>query len=174
MIANRTVSMAQTFTYNSPDQVSNGYTFGGYSDKIVVTEHFVISIPPGVDLPAMAPLLCAGVTTFSPIRYWKVKPCQQVGVIGLGGLGHIAVKLAVAHGAEVIVFTTTPDKIADAKKMGAKDAVLWSDKAGMKRYMNQFDLMISTVPRAFPMQQFMDLLKLDGTLVNIGSVADLL
>lgn len=162
-----------TFTYNSPDRVSGGLTYGGYSDKIVVKEHFVVGIPPGVDLPAMAPLLCAGITTFSPMRYWKVKPGQRVGVIGLGGLGHMAVKLAVAHRAEVTVFTTTPGKIADAKKMGAKDALLWSDEVGMRRYMNQFDLMISTVPRAYPMQQFINLLKLDGTLVNVGALEQL-
>lgn len=162
-----------TFTYNSPDKVSGGLTYGGYSDKMVVKEHFVVRIPPGVDLPAMAPLLCAGVTTFSPMRHWKVKPGQRVGVIGFGGLGHVAVKLAVAHRAEVTVFTTTPGKIADAKKMGAGDAVLWSDEAGMKRYMNQFDLMIATVPKAFPMQQFMNLLKLDGTLVNVGALEQL-
>ena len=162
-----------TFTYNSPDQVSGGLTYGGYSDKMVVKEHFVVRIPPGVDLPAMAPLLCAGITTFSPMRYWKLEPGQRVGVIGLGGLGHMAVKLAVAHRADVTVFTTTPGKIADAKKMGAKDAVLWRDEAGMKRHMNQFDLMISTVPRAYPMQQFMNLLRLDGTLVNVGALEQL-
>lgn len=162
-----------TFTYNSPDQVSGGFTYGGYSDKMVVKEHFVVRIPPGVNLPAMAPLLCAGITTFSPMRYWKVKPGQRVGVIGLGGLGHMAVKLAMAHRADVSVFTTTPGKIADARKMGAKDAVLWSDDAGMKQYMNQFDLLISTVPRAYPMQPFMNLLKLDGTLVNVGALEQL-
>jgi uncharacterized zinc-type alcohol dehydrogenase-like protein len=162
-----------TFTYNSPDKVSGDLTYGGYSDKIVVKEHFVVRIPPGVDLPAMAPLLCAGITTFSPMRYWKVKPGQRVGVIGLGGLGHMAVKLAVAHRADVTVFSTTPGKIADAKKMGAKEAVLWNDAEAMKRHMNQFDLMISTVPRAYPMQQFMNLLRLDGTLVNVGALEKL-
>lgn len=162
-----------TFTYSSPDKISGGMTYGGYSDKIVVKEHFVIHIPPGADLPAMAPLLCAGITTFSPLQHWKTEPGQRVGVIGLGGLGHMAVKLAVAHRAEVVVFTTTPGKIADAKKMGAKDAVLWSDEASMKHYTNQFDLMISTVPHAYPMQQFMNLLKLDGTLVNVGALEQL-
>ena len=121
----------------------------------------------------MAPLLCAGITTFSPMRYWKVKPGQRVGVIGLGGLGHMALKLAIAHRADVTVFTTTPGKIADAKRIGARDAVLWSDETGMKRHMNQFDLMISTVPRAYPMQQFMNLLRLDGTLVNVGALEQL-
>ncbi|HET8563038.1 MAG TPA: NAD(P)-dependent alcohol dehydrogenase, partial [Candidatus Binatia bacterium] len=162
-----------TFTYNSPDKVSGGLTFGGYSDKLVVKEHFVVRIPPGVDLPAMAPLLCAGITTFSPMRHWKVEPGQRVGVIGLGGLGHMAVKLAVAYRADVVVFTTTPGKIADAKQMGATDAVLWSNNTAMKRYMNQFDLMISTVPRAYPMQQFVNLLRLDGTLVNVGALEQL-
>jgi uncharacterized zinc-type alcohol dehydrogenase-like protein len=162
-----------TFTYNSPDKMSGGYTYGGYSEKMVVTEHFVVRIPPGADLPAMAPLLCAGITTFSPMRYWKVKPGQRVGVIGLGGLGHMALKLAIAHRADVTVFTTTPGKIADAKRIGAGDAVLWSDETGMKRYMNQFDLIISTVPRAYPMQQFMNLLRLDGTLVNVGALEQL-
>jgi uncharacterized zinc-type alcohol dehydrogenase-like protein len=162
-----------TFTYNSPDKVSGGLTYGGYSHSMVVKEHFVVRIPPGVDLPAMAPLLCAGITTFSPIRYWKVEPGQRVGVIGLGGLGHMAVKLAKAHRADVTVFTTTPGKVADAKRMGAGDAVLWSDEKAMSKYMGTFDLMISTVPRAYPMQPFMNLLDLDGTLVNVGALEEL-
>jgi len=162
-----------TFTYNSPDKVSGGLTYGGYSHTMVVKEHFVIRIPPGVDLPAMAPLLCAGITTFSPIRYWKVEPGQRVGVIGLGGLGHMAVKLAVAHRADVTVFTTTPGKVADAKSMGAKDAVMWNDEKAMSKYMGTFDLMISAVPRAYPMQPFMNLLALDGTLVNVGALEEL-
>ena len=162
-----------TFTYNSPDAVLEGHTFGGYSDKMVVAEHFVIRIPPGADLPAMAPLLCAGITTFSPMQHWKLTPGQHVGVIGLGGLGHVAVKLAVARKADVTVFTTSPGKIADAKRLGAREAVLWSDTEAMKRLANQFDLMISTVPKAFPMQPFMDLLKLDATLVNLGAMEPL-
>jgi uncharacterized zinc-type alcohol dehydrogenase-like protein len=162
-----------TFTYNSPDKVSGGLTYGGYSHTIVVKEHFVVRIPPGVDLPAMAPLLCAGITTFSPIRYWKVEPGQRVGVIGLGGLGHMAVKLANAHRADVTVFTTTPGKVADAKSMGARNAVLWNDEKAMSKYRGAFDLMISTVPRAYPMQPFMNMLSLDGTLVNVGALEEL-
>jgi alcohol dehydrogenase (NADP+) len=162
-----------TFTYNSPDAVLGGRTFGGYSDKIVVAEHFVIRIPPGADLPATAPLLCAGITPFSPMQHWKLETGQRVGVIGLGGLGHMVVKLAVARKAEVTVFTTSPGKIADAKRLGAREAVLWSDTEAMKRLANQFDLMISTVPKAFPMQPFMDLLKLDATLVNLGAMEPL-
>ncbi|WP_233094010.1 NAD(P)-dependent alcohol dehydrogenase [Azotobacter chroococcum] len=162
-----------TLTYNSPDKVSGGHTFGGYSDKLVVTEHFVIRIPPGMDLAATAPLLCAGITTFSPMQYWRVEPGQRVGVVDLGGLGHMAVKLAVARRAEVTVFTTSPGKIADAKRLGAREAVLWSDSEAMKRLANHFDLLITTVPRAFSMQQFVDVLKLDATLVNVGALEDL-
>lgn len=157
-----------TNTYGSPDPIMGGHTFGGYSDKIVVTEKFVIRIPPGADLAATAPLLCAGVTTFSPMQHWKLEKGQRVGIIGLGGLGHMAVKLAVARRADVTVFTTSPGKLADAIQMGAKEAVLWNDTAAMKRLANQFDLLIATVPVAFPMGQFIDLLKLDATLVSVG------
>jgi uncharacterized zinc-type alcohol dehydrogenase-like protein len=162
-----------TFTYNSPDKLSGGQTFGGYSDKIVVKEHFVIRIPPGADLAATAPLLCAGITTFSPMQHWKLRAGQRVGVIGLGGLGHVAVKLAAARKAEVTVFTTSPGKLADAKRLGAREAVLWSDADAMKRLAGKLDLLISTVPEAYPMQPFMDVLKLDGTLVNVGALNQL-
>jgi uncharacterized zinc-type alcohol dehydrogenase-like protein len=161
------------FTYNSPDPASGGHTFGGYSDKMVVPEHFVIRISPGADLAATAPLLCAGITTFSPMQYWKLSAGQRVGVIGLGGLGHVAVKLAVARKANVTVFTTSPGKIADARRMGAQEAILWSDTEAMKRLANHFDLLISTVPRAYPMQPFVDVLKLDATLVNVGAMEQL-
>jgi uncharacterized zinc-type alcohol dehydrogenase-like protein len=160
-----------TFTYNSPDPDKKGErTNGGYSDKLVVTEHFVIRIPPGMDLAATAPLLCAGVTTFSPMQHWKLAAKQRVGVIGLGGLGHMAVKLAVARKADVTVFTTSPGKIDDAKKMGAKEAVLWSDAEALKRLANSFDLLISTVPQAYSMQPFVNVLKMDATLVNVGAM----
>ncbi len=130
----------------------------------------MIRIPPGVDLAATAPLLCAGITTFSPMQHWKLARGQRVGVIGLGGLGHMAVKLAVARKADVTVFTTSPGKVADAQRLGAREAVLWSDVAAMKRLVNQFDLLISTVPQAYPMQQFVNVLKLDATLVNVGAM----
>lgn len=162
-----------TFTYDSPDKVSGGQTFGGYSERIVVAEDFVIRIPPGADLAAMAPLLCAGITTFSPMQHWELTRGQRVGVIGLGGLGHMAVKLGAARGAEVTVFTTSPGKVADAVRLGAHEAVLWSDDAALARLANQFDLLISTVPVAYPMQPFMNLLKLDGTLVNVGALGTL-
>lgn len=121
-----------------------------------------------MDLASTAPILCAGITTFSPICHWRVTPGQSVAVLGLGGLGHMAVKLAVAQRAEVTVFTTTPSKIADAKRLGAREAVLWSDTAAFKRLANRFDLMISTVPYAFEVQPFMEVLKLDSTFVNVG------
>jgi uncharacterized zinc-type alcohol dehydrogenase-like protein len=162
-----------TFTYDSADPVLGGRTFGGYSDKIVVPEHFVIRIPPGADLAATAPLLCAGITTFSPMQHWHVKSGQNVGVIGFGGLGHIAVKLAVSRRANVTVFTTSPGKRADALHMGAKEIVLWSDEAAMKRLANHFDYLISTVPQPYPMQQFINLLKLDATMVNVGALGTL-
>ena len=157
-----------TFTYDAPDRVSGGVTYGGYSERLVVTEHFAIRIPPGANLAATAPLLCAGVTTFSPMQHWRLAPGQRVGVIGLGGLGHMAVKLAVTRRADVTVFTTTPGKIADAQRLGAREAVLSSDEGAMSRLANRFDLLISTVPYTFRMQPFMNLLKLDGTLVNVG------
>ncbi len=160
-----------TFTYDAPDKRgTTPTTYGGYSDKVVVTEHFGIRIPPGMDLAATAPLLCAGITTFSPMQHWRVDGGQRVGVIGLGGLGHMAVKLAVARKADVTVFTTTPGKVADAKRMGAREAVLWSDTAAMNRLTNSFDFLISTVPVPYPMQPFIDVLNLDGTLVNVGAL----
>ncbi|ACG74566.1 Alcohol dehydrogenase GroES domain protein [Anaeromyxobacter sp. K] len=162
-----------TFTYNAPDRATGENTLGGYSEKMVVSERFVIRIPPGADLAATAPLLCAGITTFSPMQHWKLSSRQRVGVIGLGGLGHMAVKLAAARKAEVTVLTTSPGKIADARRLGAQEAVLWSDAAGMKRLANRFDLLISTVPESYPMQPFMDLLALDGTLVNVGALNQL-
>jgi uncharacterized zinc-type alcohol dehydrogenase-like protein len=162
-----------SFTYDSKDRVTGGNTYGGYSDNMVVTEKFVIRIPPGVDLAAYAPLLCAGVTTFSPMQHWQLEAGQRVGVIGLGGLGHMAVKLAVARKADVTVFTTSPGKIEDAKRLGARNAVLSTNADAMKALANQFDLLISTVPEAYPMQSFMDVLKLDATLVNVGALGQL-
>jgi uncharacterized zinc-type alcohol dehydrogenase-like protein len=165
-----------TFTYNSPDtdgREPGAHTFGGYSDAIVVAQRFVIRIPPGADFAATAPLLCAGITTFSPMQHWKLGAGQRVGIVGLGGLGHMAVKLAAARNAHATVFTTSPAKLADAKRLGATEAILSTDAAAMQRVANSFDLIISTVPEAYPMQPFMDVLKLDATLVNVGALAPL-
>ena len=162
-----------TWTYGAPDKVSGGQTHGGYSTAIVVKEHFAIRIPPGADLAATAPILCAGITTFSPMQHWELTANQRVGVVGLGGLGHMAVKLGAARGAHVTVFTTSPGKLADARRLGARDAVLSTDAAAMKQLAGQFDLLIATVPTTFAMQPFIDVLKLDGTLVNVGALGRL-
>jgi uncharacterized zinc-type alcohol dehydrogenase-like protein len=130
-------------------------------------------MPSGANLAAMTPLLCAGVTTFSPMQHWNLKPGQKVAVIGMGGLGHVAVKLGVARRAEVTVFTTSAGKVEDAKRMGAREAILWTDDAAFERLANHFDLIISTVPQAYPMQRFVNLLKLDATFVNVGALDDL-
>jgi uncharacterized zinc-type alcohol dehydrogenase-like protein len=157
-----------TLVFNTPDKVSGGLNYGGYSDRIVVAERFAVRIPPGMDLASAAPLLCAGITTFSPLQHWKVESGQRVGVIGFGGLGHMAVKLAVARKAEVTVFTTSAGKIADAKRMGVKEVALWSETEELKRLANQLDLIISTVPKGFDIQPFVNMLTVDGTFVNVG------
>lgn len=162
-----------TFTYGSPDKISGGVTYGGYSDAIVVTEKFGIRIPPGVDLAAFTPLLCAGITTYSPMQHWRLRRGQKVGVVGLGGLGHMAVKLAVARGADVTVFTTSPNKIADAKRLGAANAVLLTDDKAVDGLAGTLDLVISTAPEAYPMMPVINALKLDGTLVNVGALGRL-
>ena len=118
----------KTLTFNSPDKYLGTQTFGGYSESIVVDENFVLRVPANLDLAATAPLLCAGITTYSPLRHWKVVPGQKVGVIGLGGLGHVGIKIAKAMGADVVVFTTSPSKSADAKKLGADDVIISTDK----------------------------------------------
>ena len=128
-------------TYNGPDPVLGGHTFGGYSDHIVVKEGFVLKINHDEgDLAAVAPLLCAGITTYSPLRHWKVGPGQKVGIVGLGGLGHMGVKIAAAMGAEVYVFSTSPNKAEDAKRLGAKDLIVSKDADQMAEHANSFDL----------------------------------
>lgn len=159
-----------TFTYGSQDKVSGGITYGGYSDKIVVTEHFGIRIPPGADLAATAPLLCAGITTFSPMQHWKLEKGQKVCVAGLGGLGHMAVKLGVARGADVTVITTSPSKAQSARALGAKEVIVSTDQNAMNKAANSLDLLISTIPESFPAGPYVNLLKLDGTLVNVGAM----
>lgn len=144
--------------------------YGGYSDKIVVKEKFVIKIPAGMDLAAAAPLLCAGITTFSPMEHWNIGKDKKVGVLGLGGLGHLAVKLFAARGAEVTVFTTTKSKKADAIRMGAKDVYLWEDEQAFKENMGKYDYLLSTVPDAFKINPFLPLLKVDGTFINVGTL----
>jgi Zn-dependent alcohol dehydrogenases len=163
----------QVFTYNSPDPILGGHTYGGWSEQIVVPEKFVLRVPRTVDQAAFAPLLCAGVTTFSPIRRWDIESGARVGVVGLGGLGHIAVKLAVSRGADVTVFTTTPAKIADAKRLGASDAVLSTDAADMQRFAGKLDVLLVTIPESYSVNPYLGLLKVAGTLVNIGNMMNM-
>lgn len=158
-----------TFTYGSSDKVSGGYTYGGYSKAIVVTEHFVVSIPSDMQLSRVAPIMCAGITTFSPMQHWHLMKGQHVGVVGIGGLGHMAVKLAVARGAKVTALTTSPNKFSQIKAMGA-NPVLWTDNNALRALTGSMDLMISTVPYPYTMQPLLNLMKLDATFVNVGQL----
>lgn len=164
----------KTLTYNSPDPETGpkSHTFGGYSKRIVVNEDFVLRIPDNLDLAAAAPLLCAGVTTYSPLKHWGAAPGKKVGVAGLGGLGHMAVKLAHAMGAEVTMLTTSPSKAEDAKKLGADHVVLTRDAQAMKKAANTLDLIIDTIAADHDMNAYLGLLNVDGTLVQVGLPAD--
>ena len=157
-----------TGTYGSIEKQSGKPTQGGYSDGIVVDERFVVRIPDGMDLAGAAPLLCAGITTFSPLREWKAGPGKRVGVVGLGGLGHMAVKLAHAMGAHVTLFTTSAGKVEDGRRLGADDVVISSDKKEMKRVRNSLDLIIDTVSAPHDLDGELNLLRRDGTLVLLG------
>jgi len=157
-----------TFTYNSKDRAENTTTFGGYSEKIIVSEKFVLRIPDGMDLKGAAPLLCAGITTWSPLRHWKVEEGTNVGVIGLGGLGHMALKLAKALGANVTLFTRSPGKEQDARQLGADNIVISTDANQMAAMNNKFALIIDTVPYVHDVNQYFSSLSLDGTLVLVG------
>lgn len=161
-----------TFTYNSPDKYTNKMTYGGYSDKIVVDEKFVLRVPKEFkekDLPGVAPLLCAGITTYSPLRHWKVGKGSKVGVVGLGGLGHMAIKLAHAMGAHVVLFTTSPGKIEDAKRLGANEVVISKKPEEMKKHLNSFDFILNTVAASHNLDPYLELLKRDGTMCLVGA-----
>ncbi|WP_330083562.1 NAD(P)-dependent alcohol dehydrogenase [Methylocystis iwaonis] len=161
-----------TFTYNALDK--NGQpTQGGYSDRIVVKERFVVNIPDGVDLAGAAPLLCAGITTYSPLRHWKVGPGSKVAVTGLGGLGHMAIKLAKALGAQVALFTRSPGKAEDAKRLGADEIIVSTDEAQMAGAAGKFDLIIDTVPSIHDLNPYLPTLAIDGTLVLVGYLGGL-
>ncbi|MCC9138872.1 NAD(P)-dependent alcohol dehydrogenase [Pontibacter silvestris] len=158
-----------TQTYNSPDKHLNTHTFGGYSESIVVDEKFVLRVPDNLDLAAVAPLLCAGITTYSPLKHWNVGPGQKVGIIGLGGLGHMAVKIAKAMGAEVIVFTTSPSKVEDAKRLGADEVVLSKDAAQMQEYFGKLHFILDAVSAEHDINTYLNLLRVDGSLVLVGA-----
>jgi len=158
-----------TFTYNSPDKHLGGVTYGGYSESLVVDEAFALRVSDRLDLAGTAPLLCAGITTYSPLRHWNVRKGQKVGVVGLGGLGHMAVKLARAFGARVVVFTTTPGKAEDAVRLGAHDVVVSKNTAEMQKQLGSFDFILDTVSAAHDVNAYLDLLKRDGTLTLVGA-----
>lgn len=158
-----------TFTYNSEDKHLGGVTYGGYAESIVVDEAFVLKVSDKLNLAATAPLLCAGITTYSPLRHWKVGPGQKVGIVGLGGLGHMGVKFAHAFGAHVVLFTTSPGKTADAKRLGADEVVVSKNEDEMRKHANSFDFILDAVSANHDINAYLSLLKLDGTLTLVGA-----
>lgn len=158
-----------TFTYNAEDKHLGGVTYGGYSDSIVVDEAFVLRVPKQLDPAATAPLLCAGITTYSPLRHWNVKKGQKVGIVGLGGLGHMGVKFANAFGAHVVLFTTSPKKTEDAKRLGAHEVVVSKNEAEMQKHLGTFDFILDTVSAEHNVNAYLDLLKLNGTMTLVGA-----
>lgn len=159
-------------TYNGEEMHTGGMTFGGYANNIVVTEKFVLKVPDSLDPAAAAPLLCAGITTYSPLRHWKIGKGHKVGIVGLGGLGHMGVKLAHAMGAHVVLFTTSPNKKDDALRLGADEVVVSRDAAQMAAHQNSFDFILNTVAAPHSLDAFMVLLKRDGTMTLVGAPAE--
>jgi len=157
-----------TLTYNSPDQHTGGITYGGYSKSIVVDQDFVLRLSDKLDLAASAPLLCAGITTYSPMRLQKIKRGHRIGVVGLGGLGHMAVKFGRAFGAHVALFTTSPQKAKDALRLGADEVILSKDEAQMEAHARSFDFILDTVSAQHDLDAYLTLLKRDGTLTLVG------
>lgn len=156
------------WSYNSPEKQTGGRTRGGYSTNIVVDESFTLKIPPNSNLAATAPLLCAGVTTYSPLKRWKVAPGKKVGIIGLGGLGHMALKFAHSFGAHTVQFTTSPEKEKDALRLGADEVVVSTSKEAMERQLKSFDFILDTVSAQHDINQYLALLKTGGNLVTVG------
>jgi uncharacterized zinc-type alcohol dehydrogenase-like protein len=158
------------FTYNSPDKHKTApVTYGGYSDSIVTDERFVLRVPENLDLAGVAPLLCAGITTYSPLRHWGVNEGKKVGVVGLGGLGHMGVKFAHAFGAHVVVFTTSPDKTEDALRLGADEVVVSRNADEMQKHAGSFDFILDTVSAKHDINVYLNLLRLDGNITLVGA-----
>lgn len=156
------------FTYNSPDKHTGGVTFGGYSEKIVADEAFVLRVPSSLDPARAAPLLCAGITTYSPLRRWGAGPGRKVGIVGLGGLGHMALKFSHALGAETALFTTSPRKAEDARRLGAREVILSTSPDDVARHAGSFDLILDTVSAEHDLNPLLGCLRLDGALVLVG------
>ena len=159
----------QTLTYGFPDRRSGGVTYGGYSDSIVVTERFVLSVPSNLNLAGTAPLLCAGITTYSPMRHWGVTKGKKVGVVGLGGLGHMGVKFAHAFGAHAVVFTTSPGKREDALRLGADEVVLSRNADEMAKHVGSFDFILDAVSADHDINAYIQLLRRDGNITMVGA-----
>lgn len=160
-------------TYGSPDPTHGGITFGGYSENIVVDEAFVLRVSDKLDTKAVAPLLCAGITTWSPLRHWNVKPGDKIGVIGLGGLGHMGVKFAHALGAHVVMITTSPEKGEDARSLGADEVLISKDAEAMRHHNGSFDFLLNTIPVGHDVDPYLALLKRDATMVIVGAIEPL-
>lgn len=157
-----------TFTYNSADRHTGKMTYGGYSAQITVNQDFVLHVSAKLDPAAAAPLLCAGITTYSPLRHWNVSKGNKVGIVGLGGLGHMGVKIAHAMGANVVLFTTSPGKTADAKRLGANEVVISRNPEEIQKHANSFDFILNTVAAPHNLDAYMELLKRDGTMCLVG------
>lgn len=156
-------------TYGSPDKHTSGVTYGGYSESIIVDESFVLRVPENIDPAGVAPLLCAGITTYSPLKHWKVGPGKKVGIVGLGGLGHMGVKFAHALGAHVVVFTTSPSKVEDAKRLGADEVVISKNAEEMQKHFGSFDFILDAVSAEHDINAYIALLKRDGNLTLVGA-----
>ncbi|MBN8623575.1 MAG: NAD(P)-dependent alcohol dehydrogenase [Flavobacteriales bacterium] len=162
-----------TGTYNSKDKYLEQQTYGGYSEKVVVDQDFVLRVPENLDLKAVAPLLCAGITTYSPLKHWKVGPNSKVAVVGLGGLGHMAIKLAKGMGAHVSLFSRTPSKEQEAKDMGADEVIISTDEEQMNSVKGKFDVIIDTVPYDHDINPYILTLNISGTLVLVGYIGSM-
>ncbi|NIG55454.1 NAD(P)-dependent alcohol dehydrogenase [Chitinophaga sp. Cy-1792] len=158
-----------TLTYNSPDKHLGGQTYGGYSERVVVDENYVLHVPENLDPAGAAPLLCAGVTTWSPLKHWQVGPGKRVGVVGIGGLGHMGIKFAKAMGAHVVVFTTSQSKFEDAKRLGADEVVLSKDPEQMKKFHGSLHFVLDCVSAEHDINAYLALLKVDGALALVGA-----
>lgn len=157
-----------TFSFNSPDKHLGGMTYGGFSQSYVCKEHYTLRMPDTLDPAAAAPLLCAGITVYSPLKHWNAGAGKVVGIIGIGGLGHVAIRIARAMGAHVVVFTTSPEKMEDARRLGAHDAVLSTDPEQMKRFASKVDMLLDTVSAKHDVNMYLQLLAIDGSLVLVG------
>lgn len=157
-----------TYSFGSPDKISGGYTYGGFSKTYVCEEKYVLHMPHFADLAAAAPLLCAGITVYSPLKHWQAGPGKKVGILGIGGLGHVAIKIAKAMGAHVVVFTTSQSKVEDAKRLGADEAVLSTDPGQMARYNRQLHFILDTVSAKHDVNAYLNLLRHDGSVVLVG------